>query len=136
NRKLSAEEFKEMQLHTEKGDITVSMIPDLHPIRPIVRNHHERWDGSGYPDRLKADGIPLMARIVSVVDAYDAMTTNRPYRAARSVDAAFEELRKMATPGPKGEQQFDATCVAAFEAIREQVVEAMMADSETAVVAI
>jgi HD-GYP domain-containing protein (c-di-GMP phosphodiesterase class II) len=134
-RKLTNEEFEIMKTHTWKGEAIVSTIPDLDPIRPIIRNHHERWDGSGYPDGLKGEAIPLMARIVTVVDAFDAITTTRPYRAARSVDVAFEELRKMATPGPKGEQQFDPQCVAAFEAIREQVVEAMKTENETAVVA-
>ena len=63
------------------------------PVRPIVRHHHERLDGSGYPDALRGDDIPLLAQIVGVVDAYDAMTTARPYRVARTREEAFAELR-------------------------------------------
>src|SRR5205814_6217080 len=70
--KLTPEEFDEMKTHTTKGEAIVSLIPDLDPrIRPIVRSHHERWDGAGYPDRLKGEDIPLLARIVAVVDAFD-----------------------------------------------------------------
>jgi HD-GYP domain-containing protein (c-di-GMP phosphodiesterase class II) len=61
-------------------------------IGPIVRGHHERWDGSGYPDRLRGEAIPVGARVVSVVDAYDAMTHARPYRNALSLEQARAEL--------------------------------------------
>jgi HD-GYP domain-containing protein (c-di-GMP phosphodiesterase class II) len=128
-RKLTPEEFEEMKLHTVRGEGIVKNIPDLDPIRPIVRHHHERWNGNGYPDGLKEEGIPLLARIVSVVDAFDAMTTNRPYRNALPVDVAFEELRKMAG------DQFDPLCVAAFSAIRDQVIDSMRKENETSVVA-
>jgi HD-GYP domain-containing protein (c-di-GMP phosphodiesterase class II)/pSer/pThr/pTyr-binding forkhead associated (FHA) protein len=129
--KLTEAEFEEMKLHTVKGDAIISNIPDLHPIRPIVRNHHERWDGSGYPDKLKGDDIPLLARIVAVVDAFDAMTTVRVYhpdKKCKTVDEAFAELERMAG------KQFDPHCAAAFIAAREQVVESMRKENETSVV--
>src|SRR5206468_11616283 len=90
--RLSPEEFKIMQSHTVKGDAIVSTIPDLHVVRPIVRSHHERWDGTGYPDRLAGENIPLLARIVAVADAFDAMTSNRPYhpdKKGKAPDEAF-----------------------------------------------
>ncbi|HEX4591862.1 MAG TPA: HD domain-containing phosphohydrolase, partial [Gemmataceae bacterium] len=95
-RKLTTEEFEEMKQHTLLGEKIISGIDDLHLVRPIVRNHHERWDGRGYPDGLKDDQIPLPARIVAVVDAFDAMTTDRAYRNALPVEVAFEELKCMA----------------------------------------
>jgi HD-GYP domain-containing protein (c-di-GMP phosphodiesterase class II) len=77
----------------------------------IVRSHHERWDGGGYPDGLAAEAIPLGARIVAVCDAYDAMTTTRPYRAATSPQAAMAELRRCSGT------QFDPRVVDAFERV-------------------
>jgi HD-GYP domain-containing protein (c-di-GMP phosphodiesterase class II) len=131
--KLTAEEFEVMKEHTTRGEQIVSAIPDLDPkIRPIVRSHHERWDGRGYPDGLTGDQIPLLARIVAVVDAFDAMTSDRPYhpgKKGKPPEAAFGELERMSG------KQFDPQCVAAFLAIQPQVVEAMKADRETALVA-
>ena len=63
-------------------------------VSPIVRGHHERWDGTGYPDRLRGDAIPRGARVVAIVDAHDAMTHDRPYRARLSNEAALAELRR------------------------------------------
>jgi HD-GYP domain-containing protein (c-di-GMP phosphodiesterase class II) len=80
------------------------------PIDEWILHHHEDWNGGGYPDRLAADDIPLGARIVRVADAFEAMTANRPYRVAQSVEYALEELR--ANVGI----QFDAAVVAAAEA--------------------
>jgi putative two-component system response regulator len=68
-------------------------------VRPIVRSHHERLDGSGYPDGLRGDAIPLLAQIMSVVDVYDAMTTERPYKPAWPADVAFDELAREARRG-------------------------------------
>lgn len=67
-------------------------IPYLSPAVPVVRYHHERWDGSGYPEGLRGDDIPLVARIVSVADGFDAMTTDRPYSSARSLEQARGEI--------------------------------------------
>jgi len=77
-------------------------------VRKIVRHDHERWDGTGYPDGLRGPQIPLGARIVFVVDAYHAMTSDRPYRRALPVDDALEELRRCAGT------QFDPDVVEAF----------------------
>jgi HD-GYP domain-containing protein (c-di-GMP phosphodiesterase class II) len=67
-------------------------IPYLLPAVPVVHYHHERWDGSGYPEGLHGEDIPLVARIVSVADGFDAMTTDRPYSTARSLDQARQEI--------------------------------------------
>jgi HD-GYP domain-containing protein (c-di-GMP phosphodiesterase class II) len=69
----------------------------LHPIMPAVRNHHERWDGSGYPDKMIGEDIPLVARIVAIADAYDAMATDRPYKKALPLDECEAVLRKTAS---------------------------------------
>ena len=82
-----------MKTHTTEGrKDALEHVAELVPVIPIVRNHHERWDGTGYPDGLKGDAIPLMARIVAVVDTFDAMTTDRPYRKALSPEVAFDEI--------------------------------------------
>jgi HD-GYP domain-containing protein (c-di-GMP phosphodiesterase class II) len=130
--KLTAAEFEEMKTHTTKGAAIVSVIPDLHPIIPIVKSHHERWDGTGYPDKLAGEQIPLLARIVAVVDAFDAMTSNRPYhpdKKGRSPAEAFAELERMAG------RQFDPQCAAAFLSLQPQVTELLLGDSQTALVA-
>ena len=120
--RLTAAEFAAMQEHTTKGAEILSSVPELRPILPIVRNHHERWDGTGYPDRLAGEDIPLLARIVAVADAFDAMTSDRPYhpdRKGRPAKAAFVEVEKQAG------RQFDPRCAAAFLAVSEQIVQAM-----------
>jgi HD-GYP domain-containing protein (c-di-GMP phosphodiesterase class II) len=115
--RLTDDEFEQMKLHTLKGAAILETIPALKPIIPIVRHHHERWDGSGYPDHLASDGIAPMARIVAVADAFDAMTSNRPYRAAMPADAAFAEL--VARAGT----HFDPAVVQAFLRLRARVEE-------------
>jgi HD-GYP domain-containing protein (c-di-GMP phosphodiesterase class II) len=93
--KLTPEEFEMMKTHTVKGAAILQAMDNLRLIIPIVRHHHERWDGTdgtGYPDGLARDGIPLTARIVAVADAFDAMTSDRPYRSALRTDHAFREL--------------------------------------------
>lgn len=91
-RALSRREFAMMQAHTTIGERLCGHLRSLRAVRPIVRHHHERLDGTGYPDQLRGDRIPLTAQIVGIVDAYDAMTTNRPYRKAFSAAHAREEL--------------------------------------------
>jgi diguanylate cyclase (GGDEF)-like protein len=93
---LSVEEFALVAAHTVVGDQLVSRVPPLSFARPGIRWHHERLDGSGYPDGLKGEAIPLEARIIAVADVYDAMTSQRAYRAAVSPDTALAELRQHA----------------------------------------
>jgi putative two-component system response regulator len=97
--RLTPEEFAQMQSHTIIGERLCGQLRSLRAVRAIVRHHHERADGSGYPDGLQGDNIPLTAQIVGVVDAYDAMTTNRPYRNALSVAVADAELRRDVAEG-------------------------------------
>jgi HD-GYP domain-containing protein (c-di-GMP phosphodiesterase class II) len=93
---LDDAEWAHMREHPIKGHDIASKIAMLHPIMPAVRNHHERWDGSGYPDKMKDAGIPLVARIVAIADAYDAMSTDRPYKKALALDECEAILRKTA----------------------------------------
>jgi putative nucleotidyltransferase with HDIG domain len=90
---LTAEEWAVMQQHATFGAEIVSEIPSLARYAPIVRVHHERPDGHGYPDGLRGDDIPLSARVVAVADAFHAMISKRPYREAMSFSAALETLR-------------------------------------------
>jgi len=91
---LTPAEYRVMQQHTLIGERIVQPLRMAASVGPIVRYHHERWDGRGYPDGLMRDGIPLGARIVAVADAFDAMTTKRPYNRILSVDEATERLRR------------------------------------------
>src|SRR5581483_6609541 len=79
---LNAEERQWMKTHTERGERICRGVRSLAPVLPIIRSHHERWDGTGYPDGLKGEQIPLLARILQVADIYDALTTARPYKKA------------------------------------------------------
>jgi putative two-component system response regulator len=99
--RLTASEYALMQRHTVIGDNLCSELRLLEDVRPIVRYHHERPDGTGYPDQLKGEEIPLLARILSVVDVYDALTTERPYKPALPPDHAIRELREEAAKGWK-----------------------------------
>jgi HD-GYP domain-containing protein (c-di-GMP phosphodiesterase class II) len=93
---LDDAEWVHMREHPVKGYDIASKIEMLHPIMPAVRNHHERWDGSGYPDKMVGAEIPLVARIVAIADAYDAMATDRPYKAALPLEECEAVLRKTA----------------------------------------
>ncbi len=108
---LTPEEWKTMRLHPDIGARIIEGIPFLQETLPIIRYHQERWNGSGYPLGLKGHDIPLMARIFAVVDAYDALTTHRPYRTPLSQEDALEYLRGQA------EILFDAKIVEDFEAL-------------------
>ncbi len=90
---LTPDEMAQMQLHPEIGAGIISQMRFARDVSPIIRWHHEYWDGSGYPNGLCADEIPIGARIITIVDAYDAMTTDRPYRAALSADETIHRLR-------------------------------------------
>jgi putative nucleotidyltransferase with HDIG domain len=113
--RLTPEEFEHMKQHTVKGAAILESINALSPMIPIVRHHHERWDGKGYPDGLAADQIARCARIVAVADAFDAMTSDRPYRQALPIALAFAELARQAG------SHFDPACVAAFLRLRPYV---------------
>jgi putative two-component system response regulator len=89
---LTRDEYLKVQEHTVVGDRLCGDLRALRHVRPIVRSHHERLDGSGYPDGLKGDAIPMLAQIIGIVDVYDALTTTRPYRAALADDMARDQL--------------------------------------------
>lgn len=108
---LTLDERKEMQRHSEIGEMILRKVDTYTEIAPVVRHHHERIDGQGYPDGLVGDEIPLLARIIAVADAYNAMTSNRPYRDAMPSRVARLRLAQAV------ETQFDTAVVAAFEAI-------------------
>jgi len=97
--RLTVEEFEQMKLHTVIGDRLCGELRSLRRIRPIVRHHHERLDGGGYPDGLKGDETPLLAQIMCIVDIYDALTTARPYKSAMAPERAFEELSEEVKKG-------------------------------------
>ena len=91
--RLTSEEFACIQEHSEEGARIVAKLGRLRDTVPIIRHHHERWDGRGYPDRIGGADIPLEAAIVGLADAWDAMTTDRPYQSALSMQDALEEVR-------------------------------------------
>jgi putative nucleotidyltransferase with HDIG domain len=92
---LTEEEWAEMKTHPIIGANLIGEVPNLEVIRPIVLAHHERYDGSGYPNGLRGDAIPLAAQIIAVADTYEAMTSTRPYRSALSHAEAVAELRRV-----------------------------------------
>lgn len=106
--RLEEDEVRKMNQHTEYGAEILRHVSRLKDIVPGVRSHHEKYDGSGYPDKLKGDDIPLIARIIAVADAFDAMTTDRPYRKGLRPEMAFEELHKQVW------KQFDGKAVEYF----------------------
>jgi len=109
---LTHDEFEEIRRHVTDGEEMLSVLRADHPVLlQVVRSHHERMDGAGYPDGLAGEQIPIAARIVCVADAFDAMVSKRPYRDAADVKSALRELRDSAGP------QFDPAIVAAFVAV-------------------
>jgi putative two-component system response regulator len=135
---LDPTEYERMKQHTVIGERLCGKLRSLALVRPIVRHHHERLDGSGYPDGLRGADIPLLAQIVGVVDTYDAITTTRPYRGALPVEHAFGELRDDVRRGWRSRD-----LVQAFVALGEQgvlrdisaEVETLLAPGETPSVA-
>ncbi len=97
--KLSDDEMERVRNHVQLGASMIEMLGEMHPIVPLIRHHHESWDGTGYPDALKGEEIPLVSRIIAVADTYDAMTSDRPYRKRRSHREAIEEIKR--TSGTK-----------------------------------
>ena len=108
---LTEEEFAIIKKHPQDGARILSALTMFRDIVPIVRSHHERMDGKGYPDGLKSEMIPEEARIIAVADSFDAMTSNRSYRKALSIKAAVDELVKGKNT------QFDPAAVEAFLSI-------------------
>src|SRR5205085_2855568 len=90
--KLTNTEFEKMKLHATVGAEMLSAIQFPYPVVPIVRHHHESWDGTGYPDGLSGTDIPIGARILAVVDCFDALTSDRPYRPALNDGEALDIL--------------------------------------------
>jgi HD-GYP domain-containing protein (c-di-GMP phosphodiesterase class II) len=112
--RLTRSERRVVERHPELGERIIAPIERLQGVRPIVRHCHERYDGSGYPDGIAGEEIPLESRIVFVCDAFHAMTTDRPYRARLSFEEASRRLRAGAG------KQFDPRVVDAFLALREE----------------
>ena len=111
---LTLEEQWEMRQHSQIGANILSSLGFLEPIVPLIRGHHEKWDGNGYPDGLKREEIPLGARIIAVADAYDAMTSNRPYRKDMGTQKALNIIKSEASI------QFDPVVVQAFIKVHEE----------------
>ncbi len=95
---LTNEEYRVMRSHPAIGENICRPLRSARPILPAIRHHHEHWDGRGYPDGLRGEEIPLLARIIAIVDAYDAMSSDRPYRAGLAGEAALEVLRENKGP--------------------------------------
>ena len=108
---LTLDERRQMEEHSAIGERILAKVDDYAEIAKVVRHHHERVDGQGYPDGLVGDDIPLLSRIIAVADAYNAMTSDRPYR-----DAMLSQVARMRL-AQAVESQFDTSVAAAFEAI-------------------
>ena len=106
--RLSDTEYRRIKDHPVIGDRLCGELRSLRQVRPIVRHHHERLDGSGYPDGLKGDAIPLLAQIMGIVDVYDAITTDRPYKVAATAAQAYTELTEEVARGWRRKDLVDA----------------------------
>ncbi len=109
--RLTEEEIKVVQTHPVIGERILQPLGLLPAEKSVVRHHHERWDGKGYPDGLRGSDIPVLARVIAVADSYDAMTSNRPYRLARENKEAIDELVRCSGT------QFDKDIVDVFRKI-------------------
>ncbi len=115
--KLSAGEFERMKLHAAAGADILSAIQFPYPVVPIVRHHHENWDGTGYPDGVRGTDIPIGARILAVVDCFDALTSDRPYRRSLSDAEAFDILMQ------RRGSMYDPLIVDTFAAVKDKLAE-------------
>jgi putative two-component system response regulator len=111
---LNTDERKLMEAHPAAGDRLVLPMRTLGLVRPIIRHHHERWDGEGYPDRLGREEVPLLARLMAIVDVHDALCTQRPYKSPFAEAEALRSLREGARTG-----QFDPELLRVFLELRE-----------------
>jgi putative two-component system response regulator len=114
---LTADEWITMRSHTTRGEEICRPLPSLRPVLPIIRHHHERWDGGGYPDGLRGEQIPLLARIVQVADIYDALISARPYKPALSQGEALQIMRDETKRGWR-----DPQLMALFFKLHEKVI--------------
>jgi diguanylate cyclase (GGDEF)-like protein/putative nucleotidyltransferase with HDIG domain len=112
---LTAEEFQKVQAHPQVGADIIAAVPFPYPVAPLIQNHHERWDGRGYPRGLKGEDIPLGARILFLVDYFDALTSNRPYHEAMTFEAAVALIEQ------ETGKALDPRCVEAFVRVLPQV---------------
>ena len=119
--KLSEAEFEQMKRHVDVGADILSLVEFPYPVVPIVRCHHENWDGTGYPRGVRGTEIPIGARILSVVDCFDALTSDRPYRSALTDEQAFEILRA------RRGTMYEPRVVDIFIRVHQQIVDAMTA---------
>jgi len=117
--RLSQSEYQRIKQHPVIGDRLCGELRSLRQVRPIVRHHHERLDGSGYPDALKGDAIPLLAQIMGIVDVYDAITTVRPYKPAASPERAFDELMSEVKQGWRRKDLVEAFIALRIERVRQ-----------------
>jgi len=123
--KLTAAEFETMKQHASIGADILSPIEFPFPVVPIVRHHHENWDGSGYPDGLRGEQIPIGARILSVVDCFDALTSDRPYRRAFATDQALSVIRE------RRGVMYDPAVVDALLRISDEIAREQSSSSES-----
>jgi len=122
--KLNEAEFEQMKRHVDVGADILSLVEFPYPVVPIVRCHHESWDGSGYPRGVRGEDIPIGARILSVVDCFDALTSDRPYRAAMTNEAAFDILRE------RSGKMYDPRVVERFIAVQPLIAPADADDAQ------
>jgi HD-GYP domain-containing protein (c-di-GMP phosphodiesterase class II) len=113
--KLSDDEYAHVKQHVNTGHRILNDLAKLEDVLPVVLHHHESWDGRGYPHQLASQRIPLPARIVAVADAFDAMSSDRPYRRGMA-DAKVEEILRAGAG-----QQWDPAVIDAFFRVREDI---------------
>jgi HD-GYP domain-containing protein (c-di-GMP phosphodiesterase class II) len=121
--KLTEAEFEHVKQHTEIGHRILRDLRNISPVLPVVLHHHESWDGRGYPYGMVGESIPFLARIVAVADAYDAMASDRPYRAGMPDDRLDEIIRSGAG------RQWDPNVVSAFFRARDAIREISTSDA-------
>ena len=114
---LSAEEWETMRTHPARGEEICRHVASLRPVLPVIRHHHERWDGSGYPDGLRAEQIPIEARLLQVADIYDALISPRPYKASYPPSRALQILQEETNRGWRDPQVVDL-----FLSLHENVI--------------